>query len=165
MALPGKTYTQRERRLLNEYLARTYPNARVITNVRLGAYPMHVASPLPANIPPSALSSFRRYVDAVAILPDQLVLIEAKIIMSPGAIEALQLYERLLKNTPELAPYIHLPIKKVIVAAVTDPVLAQIASERGIEVVTYTPAWVYEDLMPSEFNTIPPKVKAPTPLA
>lgn len=164
VATEGRPYVQRERRLLSEYLARNYPNARAILNQRLGAYPLHVAAPLPPNVPPSALSSFRRYVDALVIEPERLTMIEAKIIQAPGAAESLELYSRLLPSTPELAPYLHLPLKKLVVAAVTDPVLSAMAAERGIETVTFTPAWVFSDLMETEFNTRPPKLKAPTPI-
>jgi len=164
MAQPGKTYVQRERRLLSEYLARNYPQARVVLNQRLGAYPLSAAAPLPPNVPQSALSSYRRYADALVIEPDALTLIEAKIIMSPDAVAGLELYSRLLPNTPELAPYLHLPLRKVIVTAVADPYLSQMASEQGISVVTYTPSWVFQDLMSNEFNTVPPKVKATVPI-
>lgn len=164
MATEGRTYTPRERRLLSEFLSFNYPRARVITNVRLGPYPLQTARPLPPNVPATALSSFRRYADAIVIEPAQLTIIEAKIINAPVAVADLLLYKRLLPMTPDLAQYIHLPVRLLIVAAINDPILEQIAQEQGITTITFTPSWVYDDLMQTSFNTRPPLIKKPVPL-
>ncbi len=98
---------------------------------------------------------FRRWADAVVILPDRIVLIEAKILPKPGVGEQLDLYERLIPETPELRQHAHKPIEKVLVCAIEDRLVTQLLRERGIRVVVYKPAWIdeYLDLVEARERT------------
>ena len=76
------------------------------------------------------------------IMPDRIVLIEGKILPQPGVISQLQLYERLLPKTPELAEHKDKPIEKVLLCAIPDPLLNTLCREAGIRVVVYRPKWI-----------------------
>jgi len=78
------------------------------------------------------------------IMPDRLILIEAKIRPNPGVISQLELYEHLLPFTPELAEHKRKPIEKVLLCAINDPVVTSMARNRGIKVVQFRPPWVDE---------------------
>ena len=87
---------------------------------------------------------FRRWADALVILPDRLLLIEGKILPQPGVISQLKLYAELIPKTPELAEHKHKPIEMVLVCAIEDPLISELARREGITVRIFHPAWVDE---------------------
>jgi len=88
------------------------------------------------------MSVFNRWADAIVIMPDRIVLIEGKILPQLGVISQLNAYARLLPKTPYLAEHKDKPIEKVLVCAIHDPMVAQLAREEGIRVVIYRPLWI-----------------------
>ncbi len=137
-----RTYQQREMRMLSEFIAREYPTDRVLINQRLGVVSpsIEVEGLSPEEV--RALGVFRRYADAIVIQPDRLIIIEAEIRPSPGVVSQLDLYERLLPTTPELADQRGKRIQKMILWVIPDPVLETIAREHDIVVRQYIPAWI-----------------------
>jgi len=150
----ARSYQRRELRLLGEFLAATYPNAQIGNNVRLGDYPLQLAGALPPGVSKKALSGYRRYVDAVVKLPDKVILVEAKITLDVDAAASLELYAKLWPDTPELAPWTKLPVQLLIVAAIIDPVVKQLAEAKGITVVQYRPAWLQTTDLRSDVNVL-----------
>lgn len=131
-----------ETRLVSEYLAAQYPSARTKERVRLG--------PVVALTPDSNLSEadlkmvgvFRRFADAVAITPNELVLIEGKMRSNPSAVAQLLLYQELVPLTFELYDYLSLPLVLEMVVAVDDPAVRRMAERAGIRVQVYRPDWL-----------------------
>lgn len=144
---PRRDWTPRETRLVAEYVARAFPDARVILHPRLGP-------PLPR----SDLGRFsedearavghvlRRYADAIVVERDRLLVVEAKIILEPGVISQLLLYLELVKTTPELEQFRGRPLQGLIVCSVLDEATVALAARSGLRVVTWRPPWVDEYL-------------------
>jgi hypothetical protein len=137
-----RTWQPRERRLVSEWCYRTFPNGHVRENQRLGAIESTLQDSQLTEEEIRHLGVFRRWVDALVVADGVLHLIEGKIRNTPGALEQLDLYERLLPLTPELIELRGLPIQKHLVWVIPDPILESLARERGIRVHLFHPAWV-----------------------
>lgn len=131
-----------ESRLVSEYLADRWPGRRHLQRVRVGGIPagLTVDDLDPAEL--VALGVWRRWVDALVVDPPSLHVIEAGLVASPGDLSQLQLYLRLVPQTPELSDLATLQLKGRLVYAIADPVLTAMAREQGIACETYCPPWV-----------------------
>ena len=150
--MPRK-WQPREMQMVSEYLVKFYPAAPFRTRVRLGQ--LHPS--LQPELLDSADAAFagvgRRWADALVILKDQLILIEAAILADPGDISKLILYKSLLPHTPELSEYINYNIEMQLVYAIEDPLIVTLARASGIKPVFFQPDWIAEyikTLMPSK---------------
>lgn len=132
--------------MVSEFLAQEYPGEEYRTHVRLGRIQPRVEGTFAGGAEERMLGVFRRWADALIILPDRLILLEAAIRPEPGDISKLELYERLLPNTPELEEYAHLPVEKVLLYAMPDALLLTLAREHGIIVKYFRPPWIEEYL-------------------
>jgi len=139
--------------LLHEWLAKNFPNNIVMTRVRLGA---PLGELLSEDLTPAERRMFgvwRRWADAIVILQDKILLIEAAIRPNPGKIAQLELYEMLIPQTPELLPWKDLPIEKILLYAIEDPAVTYLARQKGIRAIYYRPPWIdayLEELYPRE---------------
>lgn len=141
---PGTPVTLRESQLLSEYLAFAYPGKRVILQPRLGQ-----PGPQTNGVELSAaelrfIGVWRRYPDAVVLLPDRVVIVECSLKPDPGKISMVDLYARLFPMTPEFDEYRSYPIERLLVWGVPDGATEALAREGGIRVVVYQPAWVLD---------------------
>jgi hypothetical protein len=145
---PVRDYQPRESRLLAEWLAKTYPDGGYRTHVRLGPPVTNTlgefASAEELNLIGAA---FRRWADAVVMLPDVLAVVEAKMVLKPDVIGQLELYLELVGKTPELAAWSDRPNQGWIVCGVSDPATATMAARRGYRVIVYRPPWFDEWLL------------------
>lgn len=137
-------YVQRESRLVSEWMARTFPRAELRTRVRLGALDSALDDANLTEAQLRHLGVFRRWVDGLAIERAAVHLVEGKVAGTPGALEQLDLYARLLPLTPELAELRGRRIQRHLVWAIPDPVIEAMARERGILVHVYYPRWLDE---------------------
>ena len=80
----------------------------------------------------------------MVFLPDRLILIEGKILPQPGVISQLKLYEELIPKTPELFEHRGKPIEKVLVCAIEDRLISELARREGVRVQIFHPAWIDE---------------------
>ena len=146
MAKAKRQWQAREQRLVSEYLAEHYGRYETMTRVRLGSInpALHPEKLTTAEL--RAVGVWRRWADAIVVMPDKLVLIEAKIRPNPGVISQLELYEHLVPLTPELKEHKAKRIEKVLLLCINDPVVVSMAREKGIKVVHYKPDWVDEYL-------------------
>jgi len=131
-------------RLVSEYLAKEYPDYPTKTRVRLGSIHPELGPDKLSDAERAIVGAWRRWADAIVFKTDRLVLIEAAILPSPGDISQLELYEHLLPLTPELAEHRHKRIEKVLLFALEDPAVLNMARERGIKVVYFCPKWIEE---------------------
>ena len=132
--------------MVSEYLAKHYPDYPTRTRVRVGSIHPELRPEQLTEPERRAVGVWRRWADAIVIMPDRLILIEAAIRPNPGDISQLELYEHLLPKTPELAEHKDKPIEKVLLFALEDPVIVSLARERGIQVVYFHPPWIDEYL-------------------
>lgn len=137
-----RDWQPREQRLVAEFVARFYPDAESRTHVHLGSMPTRLKGRWSSESDERLVGVFRRWADALVILPDRLLLIEGKILPQPGVISQLKLYGELIPKTPELAQHKHKPIEMVLVCAIEDPLISELARREGITVRIFHPAWV-----------------------
>ena len=136
---------QGELRLVSEWLAAERAAYWYQLRVRLGDLPKAVGSAASSDAERELLrGAWARWADAIVELPDRTEIIEAKMVLTPGAIAQLELYARLLPLTPTLSHRKHLPAQLVLLYAVPDAMVIEMAHERKIITVLYRPGWVDE---------------------
>lgn len=135
---------EREMRLLKEYVAQNYPNNLAWFRVRLGPYPESITLGEGIVVSGRAKAVYNRWADAIVIVDDTILLFEAKIRSEPGAIAQLELYKKLLPETPEFMAIAERTIQPVLLTAFPDPEVDALAHEKGIWTRVYTPRWVVE---------------------
>ena len=139
--MPRKQSKQRERRYVVEYVSEKLPERRhAIFNVPIGPPPEVLAKAHP-EVPLSAYRRWRLYADAVVIMPDRLILIEAKLRKPSDGLGKLIQYRPLVKQTPELTPYINLPLECRLVTPRPDPRVITPAAANDIIVAIFKPDW------------------------
>jgi len=149
-----RNYTPWEIMMISEWVARTFPDVRWQTNVRLGPAAPRNAHGQYTREELTLLGVWRRRIDAIVFLDDRLVLVEAVLRSNPGKLSILELYARLVPQTPELSEFSALPVQKVLLYVVEDPVVNMIARERDIVPVQYVPTF-----FPAWFDTLRPRDK------
>jgi hypothetical protein len=137
-----KTWEPVETRLVAEYLAMVWPDARTRQRVRVGRTPAELPLRGLDESELAALGVWRRWVDAVVELDDRTILIEAAVVPDPGKISQLDLYRYLYPLTPEFYDRRRLPVDGLLLCAVDDPVFRRIAADRGYGVYVYRPPWL-----------------------
>ncbi len=144
MSAKRKKRREWELEMVGEWASKTFPHARYQTQVRLGR--IQPRSPDGQFSPGEKrmLGLWRRRIDCIVFLPDRLLLVEAVLRAQPGKITVLRLYEKLVAQTPELSEFYHLPIQKILLYAIEDPVLLAIAREEGIMPIRFVPRWFDE---------------------
>jgi hypothetical protein len=153
-----RDWQPREQRLVSEYVARFYPDDESRTHVHLGSIPPRLKGKFIPDEAIGLVGVFRRWADALVFKPDRIILIEGKILPQPGVISQLKLYEELLPKTPELEEHRGKPIEKVLVCAIEDPVISELARREGIRVQIFHPAWIDEYM-----KILHPWERTPTP--
>lgn len=135
-------WTGAESRLVSEFLAVRFPDARTMQRVRVGRIPRELALDglSPAEV--RMLGIWRRWVDAIVFTDRDVTLIEAAVRPNPGDVSQLELYMHLFPMTPEFAEYKNTPLRGMLVYAIPDPVIEVLAARRGYTVQIYHPPWV-----------------------
>jgi len=141
MAKSKRGYTAWEIMMIGEWVAQTFPDVEWQTNVRLGSLIPRNKSGRFTKEELRLLGVWRRRVDAVVYLPDRLLLVEAVLQSHPGKLSMLKLYEKLVPQTPELRPYRDLPVQKVLLYCIEDPVLNILAKEEDILPIQFVPSF------------------------
>lgn len=135
-------WTGAETRLLGEWLAKRWGHRTTRQRVRVGSIPPQLELPHLSPDDLRMVGVWRRWVDAIVIDPPRVHIIEAGIIAAPGDVSQLELYIRLFPQTPELREYAHLELCGRLLWAVPDPVVADMARERGLAVEVFSPPWI-----------------------
>lgn len=141
-----KPSEQRERRYIVDYVRTKYPNNEAMFNVRLGGIPAKLEGVDIGGLSSNIYKVFNRYIDAVVILQNRLLLIEAKILADLGAVSQLEYYASLVQSTPELSQYSSLPLELHIVTASADPSFIGFATSKNITIDIYRPTYAAEYL-------------------
>ena len=137
---------QRERRYIVDYCRTKFPNATIFYNFKLGGVPSSLHRDPNVAENPNIAMPWARYVDACVILPDKMLLIEAKLPAKLEAVAQLMLYRQLVPKTPQLSQYLNRVLELRIVTARPDPELVRFANEQGIQVEIYQPDYAMEYL-------------------
>jgi len=142
MTETSKRHQLWELRMIGEWLAQTFPDAEWRTNVRLGELQPRDLQGRYTYDELAGLGVWRRWVDAIVILPDRLLLVEAVLRAHPGKLSVLDLYESLVPHTPELAAYHDRRVQKILLYAVPDPAVDALAGRHQILAIQYVPTFV-----------------------
>jgi len=120
----------KESDLLNAWLWEKHRQDLQWRRVRLGV--------LPTKELARAYMTLLRWADAIVVKEGVVLIVEAKLRAEPGAIGQLELYGKLFRNTLEFSQYKDWPVKLVLLSAVPDLQMAELASEKDIafEVMT-----------------------------
>jgi len=135
-------------RMLLEFLLKTYPPGSWRTNVRLG-----MPHPEIARIPLTPEEQRMLVItlpcaDAVVLLPEEVVIIEALVRPEWWKILMLKVYGKLFPMTEEFREHWDKPIRLVLLTAIMNPFMQWIAREEGVEVRMYRPVWLETYLAP-----------------
>ena len=147
-----KKWEPREMRLLSEYLERFHPGYEHRIHVHVGSVPFRSEEGKFSDSTARLLGEFRRWADAVVIMPDRIILVEVKIVPQPGVISQIEHYAELLPKTPELIEHRSKPITMQLVFAIDDPVISARARTKGILVTIFCPQWVLDYLKSLEIR-------------
>lgn len=140
---PNKRLWQpRELRLCSEFLARFYPEYESRTHVHLGPSLPRVAGRFVTDPEGRLVGVFRRWADALVFLEDRVILLEVKILPQPGVISQLKLYAELIPKTPELSEHKDKWVEMLLVCAIEDSLISELARREGIRVIIFRPVWI-----------------------
>lgn len=133
-----------EERLVSEYMVQHHAGARHMIRVRLGPLPPEAKEAITEGLPATMYGVTRHWADAVAIYPDRIVLIEAKIKLRADAVGQLLIYEQLLPNTPELMPYASRNHELEIIYVQGDPDVEAYCRQTHINCIRFAPEWAVQ---------------------
>jgi len=140
---PGKrARTQASTMLLQQWAATQTWLAPPVYEMRLGPTPLlNNGLPVTPRIA-NMLARANRYADLIGAVAGTILVVEAKVVATPAAISQLQLYVNLAYASPIRDQFPLLPITPVLVWAVDDPIVHQMAIAAGITVEVFSPPWV-----------------------
>lgn len=146
----NRTYIPRTSRLLSEYLAKAYPQAKIIQEARLIAPDPEAKAKYGPAVHRNFGGTLLGYPDAVVILPNEVQIWEAKIFADGGAIGQLEGYGAGWPQSTLGADYVGRPVTLHLLATRSNSLYDQVAAEKGITVVIYAPAWFLASQMSTE---------------
>ena len=135
---------QVESRMVVEYLKDTYSQFSYITNCPLGKVDEALMREVGYKSALGITRPFRPMVDAVVILPNYLVLVEAKVWQVLAGMSKLPFYKSLIPFTPELKDYLPREVLMELVVGQTNSNLEIMARDQGIAIKLYRPDWLAE---------------------
>lgn len=137
---------QASTQLLHAWVSLAHPTAIAKYEMRLGPTPLNVGTfPVSPQIV-AMLRNANRYADLVYVEPDEVGVVEAKVVPTPGCVSQLSAYAGLVFSTPELQQYLTKPFRQYHLWAVDDEQVHSMASQAGQAVIIYTPTWIEDYL-------------------
>jgi len=144
MAKKRRTIRQIERRYIVEYVMQKFPDRVAVRfNAPIGLPPEELLKRYPGE-DPRAFQKWRSYADAIVILRDRIVLIEAKIHDLRRGVGDLLDYAAIFWDTPEMAAYRDKRLELLLVIPVPDYRTLESAKRHKVAVDIYCPSWVEE---------------------
>lgn len=131
-----------EPRWVSWYIKEHYPDGEVRLRCPLGDVPDELKQ---LHGPAKALKVYRAWrpeVDALVILPDALLIIEAKIFKYMDGLSKLPIYKSLIRKTPELEVFKDKPIIMHLLIPKAIPWIIAAAPDLDVEVKVDAPDWV-----------------------
>jgi len=130
--------------MISEYLKRRYSSFPFIMNVPLGKVSEDLMRDVGYKTALGISRPFRPIADALVVLPNYLLLIEAKVWSVIDGLAKLPLYKSLVPFTPELREYRSRKVIMQLVVAWTNPNLEIMARSQGVSLKLYNPPWLVE---------------------
>jgi len=133
---------QVETRLISEYLKDRYSKFQFILKQPLGPVSEDLLKKEGYKRGMGIARPFRPEVDAVVILPRHLIIVEAKVWSIINGLAKLPLYKSLVPHTSELKEYMPRDLLMQLVVGWTNPSLAIMAGDLGVQVRVFCPDWL-----------------------
>lgn len=133
---------QVETRMVSEYLAARYSQFTTLAKVPLGIVPASLMAEVGYSKGLGLMRPFRPEADAVVILPNYIVIVEAKVWQVVNGLAKLPLYKSLVPFTPELRQYLPREILMELVVGESNPNLEIMARDAGVKLQIYNPPWL-----------------------
>jgi len=144
--LSNRGYTDRELRLVTEWAATAYPEARVIQRYRVGTPPPYVPPGWTSEQVQALMKPTGFMVDAVVELPTTTLVVEAKTDNESAAVGQLLFYVWLMKKYPQYQEVDVTHLLPVLLFARQYPDLLDFAASLGVATSMYSPDWIQEFL-------------------
>ena len=138
--------------LLREWAGVKYPNSHLAEQVRLGPTESKLVGVAVSPALEAALRVENWYADGIIVLPDEVLVIEAKIKANPSAVGQALFYLRLAMSTPSLTSQLGNQFTPVVLFAEDDAAVSSFARQLGCRVEVYTPAWIADYLTQVQFR-------------
>jgi len=135
---------QVETRMVSEYLLNMYPKFQTLQPVPLGAIDEKLSAQVGYTKALGLSRPFRPYADALVILPNYIILIEAKVWNVVNGLAKLPLYKSLVPLTPELKQYMPREVLMELVVGWTNVNLEIMARDAGVRIKVYSPPWLQD---------------------
>jgi len=123
-----------------------FPPGTWRTNVTLGRVKVPPGAALTPEEYAYIRESFGAQADAIVFLPDEVIIVEAMIRHEPGAVEDLLRYKDLFLTDETFKEHWRKRIRLLLLTPLELGEYEEFARRRGIEVVRYSPPWVWEYL-------------------
>lgn len=133
-----------ETRMVSEYIKTNYSQFPSIMAQPLGGVPNALMETEGYQRALGVMRPFRPEVDAIVILPNHLLIIEAKVWQVMNGLAKLPMYKSLVPFTPELKEYMPRDVLMELVVGWTSPNLELMANDHGIAVKVFCPDWLKE---------------------
>ena len=135
---------QVETRMTAEYLLKEYPKFQSITACPLGRVDEALMAAQGYRRAIGISRPYRPEADAIVILPNYLLLIEAKVWQVVNGLAKLPMYKSLIPFTPELKQYLPREVLMELVVGWTNSNLEIMARDAGVTIKVYSPQWLQE---------------------
>ena len=133
-----------EPKWVSMYVAEHYPTAEVRLSCPLGGIPKETLRDYGLLKGLRVYRPWRPEVDAVVILQNMLILIEAKIFKYMDGLSKLPVYKSLVSKTPELKHVAHRPIYMKLLIPYRIPWVLEAAGPLGVTVEVWVPDFIRE---------------------
>lgn len=133
-----------EPRWVSGYIKENYPDGEVRLRCPLGPIPDELKELYGPAKAARVYRPSRPEVDALVILDNALLLIEAKVFKYMDGLSKLPVYAALVKKTAELDVFSGRPVKMHLLLPKAVPWVVAAAPALGVEVKTDAPEWVLE---------------------
>jgi len=138
----ARKYTIVHEQYLTEWLMKNYPAGSWRTNVRLGTPVPELVERTVTPEERRALKIWTAQADAVVLLKDKVIIVEALVRPEWWKIQQLKIYGKLFKSTPEFREHWHKPIELLLLTTIDSPFHQAMAESEGIRYVIYQPEWI-----------------------
>jgi len=133
-----------------DYCVKHYPPGTWRLHVRLGSHAKNIEEAPLTEEEKALFKLYWPYCDALAILENEVHIIEAYLRFEHGKIEQLLDYIKFFKITPEFKEHWNKPVIGILLTPLEDPVNEYKARQLGLRYVLYRPSWIIPYLLKVE---------------
>jgi hypothetical protein len=138
----SEKWAPREQAFVAEWVTVTFPGEHAILRARVGSPPAELVKAIGEDAAQRQYKPWLRWVDALVLRRDQVVLVEAKLRGNPASVSQLEFYADLFRKTVEHREHWTKPRRLVLLTPWRDPDLEGYAKSKGVDVVLYQPSWL-----------------------